>query len=108
MLEAKHRHPKFFRRRTTGIWHGWRYLHYRFANLDSAASDHLGIDAAFVVAEPAHQCSGDIEVARGGVGVDVDGDAAGDPLHHLQARLADGEDLAEQFELVPGRPALDI
>ena len=60
------------------------------------------------MAKTAHQFVHDVEVAFGCFGVDVDGGAAGDPLHHFQPDLADGEDLAEQFELAPGRPAADV
>src|SRR5665647_282710 len=34
----------------------------RVADGDGAAGDHLGIDPAFVVAEPAHQSGRDVEV----------------------------------------------
>ena len=83
----------------------WLLQRDRIADRNRAARDHLGIDAAFVVAEPPHQRLRDSEVARGGVGIDVDGRAAGDPLHHFQPRGADGEGLVEQVEFVPGRPA---
>src|SRR5882762_7599648 len=67
-----------------------------------------GIDAAFVVAEVTHQRGRNVEVARGGLGVDVDGSAADDPLHHFQPDLANGERLVEQLEFVPCRPAADV
>ena len=44
-----------------------RFGYDRIADADGAAGDHLGIDAAFVVAEAAHQRLRDVEVARGGV-----------------------------------------
>ena len=50
----------------------------------------------------------DREVARAGVGIDIDGGAADDALDHLEPDVADGERPVEQVELVPGRPALDI
>ena len=50
----------------------------RISNRHSTISHHLGIDAAFVVAEALHQGVRDGEVARAGVGIDIDGGAAGD------------------------------
>jgi hypothetical protein len=75
---------------------------------NAAAGDHLGIDAAIGMAEALHQRMRDIEVARGGVGIDVDGGATFDPLHDLQARVANDQGPVEQAEFVPGRPAPDI
>jgi len=49
------------------------------------------------VAEAAHQRVRDVEVARGGFGIDVGGGAADDPLYDLQPDVADGEGLAGQF-----------
>src|SRR3954464_779920 len=42
------------------------------ADGDAAGGDHLGVNAAFVVAEPPHQGSRNGEVARAGVGIDID------------------------------------
>src|SRR5439155_20285303 len=78
------------------------------ADADSAAGGHLGIDTAFVVAEAAHHRGRDVEVARCGFRVDVDGGAAADPLHDFQPRVANGEGLAEQLEFVPCRQAADV
>src|SRR5207244_11493461 len=78
------------------------------ADADSAAGGHLGIDTAFVVAEATHHRGRDVEVARCGFRVDVDGGAAADPLHDFQPRVANGEGLAEQLEFVPCRPAADV
>ena len=49
-----------------------------------------------------------IEVTRGSFGVDVDGRATDDPLHHFQPGLANGEGLVEQVELMPCGPAADV
>src|SRR3981081_939419 len=57
----------------------------RIASTDRAARDHLGIDAAIAVAEPALQCLRDGEVALGRIRVAIDGGAADDAFHHLQA-----------------------
>src|SRR5712664_195022 len=81
---------------------------YCIAGGNSAVGDHFGIDAAFVVAQVAHQRGWNVEVALGGLGVDVDGSASDDPLHHFQPGLANGECLVEQFEFVPCRPAADV
>ena len=78
----------------------------RIADADGARFSRLGIDAAFIVAEAAHDGCGGVEVARGGVGIDIDGGAAGDVLDYLQPRLSNRERLAEQREFVPGRPTL--
>src|SRR5712675_2079401 len=80
----------------------------RVANADAAAGDHLGIDPAIAMAEPALQRGRDVEVAHGALWIDVDGGAADDPLDDPEPRIADGKRLAEQFELAPGRPAADI
>src|SRR6185437_15278657 len=61
-----------------------RFQRHRVANRDLAALDHLGIDAAFVVAEAAHQRVRDFHVAYREIGIDVHGGAAGDALHDLQ------------------------
>src|SRR4029078_10419409 len=75
---------------------------------DRAAGDPLGIDPAVTVAEPALQGWRDGEVALGRIRIDIDGGAADDAFHHLQARIANGDRSVEQIEFVPGRPALDI
>jgi hypothetical protein len=74
------------------------------ADADGAGAGHLGIDAALIVAEAAHKGCGDIEVARGGVGIYIDGGAAGDVLDHLQPRLSDRERPAEQNSCQAGQP----
>ena len=56
----------------------------RIADGNIAAGDHLGIDSAIGVAEPAHQRLRDREIALGGVGIDIDGGAADDALDHLE------------------------
>src|SRR5262249_18547848 len=71
------------------------------AHCNLAAGNHLGIDAAFVVAELAHQRLRNLEVARGSVRIDIGGGATGNPLDHLQSRLADGESLTDKVGLVP-------
>src|SRR5882757_5342687 len=43
----------------------------RIANADGAAGGHLGINAAVGVGEAAHQRERDVEVARGGLRIDV-------------------------------------
>ena len=52
----------------------------RVAHRNAASGNHFGIDPALVMAEPVHQCLRDGEVARAGVGIDIDGGAAGDPF----------------------------
>src|SRR5216683_952555 len=47
---------------------------------NSAAGDHFGIDAAFVVAEVTHQRVRDVEITSRGFWIDVGGSAADDPL----------------------------
>src|SRR5471032_286429 len=74
------------------------------ADANGAAGDHLGIDPALVVAEAAHQRGRDVEVAHCSFRVDIGRGATRDPLHDLQARLADGEGSVEQFGLMPRRP----
>src|SRR5260370_5183878 len=81
---------------------------YCIAGGNGAVGDHFGIDAAFVVAEVTAQRGRNVEVARGGRGIDINGSAADDPLHHFQPDLANGERLVEQFEFVPSRPAADV
>ncbi len=56
----------------------------RIADADVAAFDHLGIDPAIGVAETALQRLRDLEIARGGFRIDVDGGAAHDAFHHFQ------------------------
>src|SRR6266568_407939 len=80
----------------------------RITNTNLTISDHLGIDAAIHMAEVARERGRDFEVALGGLGIDVDGRAADDALDHLQPGLTDRECLADQVELGPGRPALDV
>src|SRR5205807_9636973 len=76
---------------------------------DLARFDYLGVHAAVGVPEAAQQRLGYREVARASVGIDVGGRATHDPLYDLEPRvLADRNLLAEQIELLPGRPALDI
>ena len=58
--------------------------------------------------EGSYQGRGNSEIADAGVWIDVGRGAALDPLRHLQPRLADRDLLAEQAELMPCRPALDI
>ena len=54
-------------------------------------------------------CRGMLEISRErGVGIDVDGGAALDPLDDLQADVADRKRPVEQVEFVPGRPARDV
>src|SRR5947209_9513080 len=84
------------------------FVCHRIARCHLTAPDHLGIDAALAMTEAALQRGRDIEVARGGVGVDVDGGAAADALDDPEAGTADRERLAEQIELAPGRPAAHI
>src|SRR5258705_13128245 len=56
----------------------------RIASTNGAAGDHLGIDAAIGVAEPALQRLRDGKIARGGIRIDIDGGAADDAFHHLE------------------------
>jgi len=87
----------------------FRLLHRdRISDGDLAATHHLSIDAAVGMAQTALQRLRDGEVACGGLGVDIDGGAAGDPFYDLQPGITDRQRLAEQFQFVPGRPALDI
>ena len=46
------------------------------------------------MAETLHQRMRNVEIARGGVGIDVDGGAADDPLYDLKPGVADGDGLA--------------
>src|SRR5947209_18514674 len=80
----------------------------RIAGADGAARDHLGIDPAVGMAEPALQRLRDGEVALRRIRIDIDGGAADDALHDLQPDIANGERSVEQIEFVPGRPALNI
>src|SRR6266542_6401204 len=74
----------------------------RIVGTDRAAGDHLGIDPAVAVAEPALQRLRNGEVALGRIRIDIDGGAADDALHHLQPHVANGERSVEQIEFVPG------
>src|SRR5262245_64668921 len=59
--------------------------------------------------EAAHQWLRYGKVARAGLGIDVGGRAAHDPLDDFEPRaVADGDLLADEVELAPGRPARDI
>src|ERR1700733_3775407 len=58
------------------------------ANAKCAGRNHLGIDAAIGVTEPALQRVRDFEIADRGIGIDVDGGAALDPLDDLQADIS--------------------
>src|SRR5262249_23629671 len=80
----------------------------RIAGTHAAALDHLGIDPAVGMAEPALQRLRDGEVARGRIRIDIDGSAADDALYNLQPDVADRKRPVEQVEFVPRRPALDI
>src|SRR5262249_3204500 len=80
----------------------------RVANRDLAALDHFGIDAALVMAKAAHQHVGNLHVARGKLGIDIDGRAAGDALDYPEPCAADRKRLAEEACLKPSRPAADI
>jgi len=74
-----------------------------------ARLDHLGVHAAVGVPEAAQQRLRYREVARAGVGIDVGGCTAHDPLHDFSAvRLSPSNLLIEEIKLVPRRPALDI
>src|SRR6516164_11457056 len=94
--------------RSAALHHQRRFQGDAVADGNVAGRDHLGIDAAFVMTEAAHQRLRDLEIARSAVGIDVDGGATGDPLDHLQSRFANCERAADQIGLLPRRPTLKI
>src|SRR5436853_2199 len=62
----------------------FRLLHRdRISERNLAATDHFSIDAAVGVAQVAHQCLRDGEVARGGPGIDTFGGALISPAYAL-------------------------
>ena len=59
-----------------------RLFHFdRILGADRAALDHLGIDPAIGMAEPALQRMRDGKVARGRIRIDIDSGAADDAFH---------------------------
>ena len=70
---------------------------YPVARRDLAAVDHFGINPAVGVAEMAQQRRRNFEIAQPGRGIHIGGGAADDALDDFQARLADGERLADKF-----------
>src|SRR5262249_51306911 len=78
-------------------------------DLDLTGLDHLAVHAAIGMAEVAQQRFRDRKVAHAGVGIDVGCRATHDPFHDLDpSTFTDRNLLAEQVELEPRRPALDI
>src|SRR5206468_3798117 len=70
----------------------------RIAGANRAARDHLGIDPAIAVAQPALQRLRDGEVALRRIRIDIDGGAADDALHDPQPDIADCQRVVDEVE----------
>src|SRR5215469_11773688 len=77
------------------------------ANRDTTFIEHIGIDAGVDVAEVLLQRERNIEIARGGFGIDIGRGAAADRLDAAQPHAGNREFAPYPIEFLPRRRTLE-